>query len=125
MACESHHRLPSTNVPNFCSRVTGPGGERVWLLQLDRHGQDIAAVVGERLDRLASLNIPDDARGISRRCDDLPLVQEAAAGQVTVMSRKFLVRSRDCGLSQGMDRADIIQAAACHQAVVSRLEAAS
>ena len=59
---------------------------------------NVSGMVFEGHDADASLDIPKDARHVARRGDDLPVVDETAAGEVARMSAELLCTLNGTGL---------------------------
>jgi len=78
-----------SNVPELCEGIAGTGNELIVVERVDAQAHDIAEMVGEFLQLLASLNIPEHTGHVTGRRQDATIVDEATAREVSRMTRQF------------------------------------
>ena len=124
MAQVSLGALSGPDIPNLGGGVAGSRNEHVLVGGGDGKGHDITVVVPEGGDSLTLLDIPVDAGGVSGGGDDVALVDEAAAGQVTVVRSELLGCAHSLGGLELVDGAKVIQSSASNHVVDGGLEGA-
>jgi hypothetical protein len=85
MSNKSNKSMRKTNLGRS---ITGSRnkGSRVWS---ERKRHDIASMSRERSDLLPSFNIPKSTSHVSRRSDNLVVIEESAARKVSRVTREF------------------------------------
>lgn len=106
--------LASSNIPQLGKSVAGTRDEGVLVRWVQADAHDIAQVVGELHDLGACLNIPLHTSHISGRCENAPVIDEAAAGEIASMAGQL---AGDTGgaipvLVQVVNRADVVETTA-------------
>lgn len=81
--------LACANIPELGEGVAGTGNKRVLVGGVQANAHDIAKVVGELGDALASLNVPLDAGHVARGGEDAAVIDEAAAREVSGVARQL------------------------------------
>lgn len=81
--------LSSTDIPHLGESVTGAGDECVLVRGVQADAHDVSQVVGELGHLLARLDIPPHAGHVTGGGEDATVINEAAAREVSCMSRKF------------------------------------
>lgn len=108
------HRLSGTDIPELGERVAGTRDEGVLVGGVQADAHDIAKVVGELGDLLASLNVPLHAGHVTGGGEDAAIVDESAAGQVTGVAGQFPGHPRGAValLVEIVDGADVVETTA-------------
>jgi len=117
VALERLDALPVSKIPQFRGSITSARDKGVLIRRIDRDAHNVAVVVAKLGNFGARLYIPENASHIPGAGDDLPVVQEAAAREVTSM-RLQLSANADGNVSapQIVDGADIIETTASNEA---------
>lgn len=89
MCGESLDTLLLSDVPKLCESVASTGDELVVVKRVDAQAHDVAEMVGKLLKLLTSLDIPEHAGHVTRRCQDATVVDEATAREVAGMAGEF------------------------------------
>lgn len=85
VASEGLPAHPFSHIPEFSGSITSTGHKQPGV-RSEREAHDVPGVSRERGRLLTRLNVPQSTGGVSRAGNNLIVVQEAAAGQVTCVS---------------------------------------
>jgi len=109
------HAFARSEIPELGRCIASPRNEVV-LIWGDRHTHNIAIVVREFCELCSLFNVPQDARHITTASNNLAVVEEPAAGQITDVSVEFAAHSDgDLSAAQVVHGADVIQTSACNK----------
>lgn len=120
MAGKCLHGLACANVP-YLGRGVARSRDKEVGVRRQRDTHHIARMVVEFHGARALLNIPEHARHVAGRGDDLPVVYEAAAAQIARVCAEL---ASDLGLAagcEGVDGADVVEAAAGDEGAGGRI----
>lgn len=107
---EGLNTLLLSNVPKLCEGVAGTRNELIVVERVNAQAHNIAEMVGEFLQLLASLDIPEHTGHVTRRCQDAAVVDEATAREVSRVTRQFSGNtSGTVAGGQVVDRTDVVQ----------------
>jgi len=116
MSGEGLHAFSSTKIPKFGSGITSTRNEMV-LVRRNGNAHNITIVVRE-FGKLCSLfNIPQDASHVATASNDLAIVEEAAAGEVSDVGVELAAHADGhLAAAQVVHGADVVQPSACDEA---------
>lgn len=103
-----------TDVPEFSRSVAGTGHKQpgVWS---QREAHDITGVAGESGRLLTGLYVPESTGGVARTCNNLVVIKEAAAGEVSCVSGQLAADTHvPLASLQAVNGADVVQSSAGH-----------
>lgn len=89
MTSKSLDSLSGTDIPELGESIASTRDEGVLVGRVQANAHDIAKVVGELGDPLASLDIPANTGHVTRRGEDTAVVDEATAGEVSSVPREL------------------------------------
>jgi len=105
---------PVPDIPQFSESVAAARHERA-MVGSQRQRHDVSRVAGVRLHLLARLHVPQRARHVAGRRDDLVVVEKPAAGEISLVAGQ-LTRHSHVSLPglEAVDGADIVETATGH-----------
>lgn len=115
MSGEGLHTLLLADIPQLSEGVASARNELVVVERVDAQTHHVTQMVGKLVHLGASLQIPKHASHVTRRSKDTLVADEAAATEVTRVTRKL---SGNTGWAlagrQVVDGADVVQTTASH-----------
>jgi len=123
VSLEGLDALARADIPVLGESITSTRNKGV-LVRSDRDGHDITVVISELSDLLTSLNVPEDARHITRGSEDLAVAQETAAGNVASVCVQLAARlDGDLSRPEVVDAAGVVETTASDKASVGAVAA--
>ena len=124
MAGKGLNSLARSNVPKLGKSITSTGDEDVLVGRVDADRHHVAEVIRKFRDLGAGLNIPQHTGHVSRGSDDAAIIDEAAAGQVTRVTRQLPSNaSGTFARGQVVNGTDVVKTTASHVVSTGRVGA--
>lgn len=117
--------LASTDIPQLGKGIAGTRDEGVLVGRVEADAHDISEVIGELDNLAASLNVPLHAGHVTRRGENTPVVDEAAARQVACVAGELAGNPGGAVpvLIEVVDGADVIETTAGNVIAAGRVGA--